>query len=157
MRPSGRLAHRDNGAGIPLLYNDGGVVLITGDAYLSSTATGTPEKATLERATVQSLPKGNIIITGGTIVCETQQAVSNEGILIVGTKDGTINNTRPIIRGETYGIKSVGTFKFYDGIAKGIDGGISGTISEKAANTQLASGTEVIDEKTYVTEYLEEN
>ena len=140
------------------IYNYGGIVEITGNAYLSSVTTGKPTSAALERATVQNLLNGTMTITGGTIVGVNQQAISNEGTLIIGIKeDGNISTTSPSIIGKTYGIKgtNTGTISFYDGIIKGITGTISGIIDDQEPNTQIISGTEVIDGKTYITNHLE--
>ena len=135
--------------------NSGGTVEITGDAYLSSTAAGKPTGSNMERATVQNLAGGTLIITGGTVVGVNQQAVSNEGTLTVGTNDGTINAQTPVIMGKTYGLKNASTFNFYDGIIKGITGAISGTITNQETNSQIVNGTETINGKTYKTQHLE--
>lgn len=101
------------------IYNYGGVLEISGNSYLSSSTKDKQENYTLDRGTIQNIENGTVIITGGTIVSKTQQAISNEGTLILGTKDGNINKTTPTVIGTTYGIKTIGTFKFYDGIIKG--------------------------------------
>ena len=75
----------------------------------------------------------------------------------IGTKDGTIKNDLPNMQGNTYGITNEGTLKFYDGIAKGITGSITGTISEIEDNSHRTTSTEVISGTTYITEYLEED
>ena len=139
------------------IYNYGnGIVEITDNAYLVSSATDAQANASIERATVQNLVNGIVNITGGKIVGLNQQAISNEGTLTLGTSGGGIDISSPEIIGHTYGIKSIGTISFYDGIVKGIDGGFSGTISNQEANTQISSGTDTIDNETYITEYLEE-
>ncbi len=137
------------------IYNDEGIVEISGDAYLSSTATGTPTNSSLQRGTVHNLINSTVIITGGTIIGVNQQAVSNEGTLIVGTSDGDINTSVPSIRGEIFGIKTVGTFEFYDGTVRGINSAIDGTITTQESNSQIVDTTEQIDGKTYLVEYLE--
>ncbi len=65
---------------------------------------------------------------------------------------GTIQHS---IRGETFGIKTVGTFEFYDGIVRGINSAIDGTITTQESNSQIVDTTEQIDGKTYLVEYLE--
>lgn len=132
------------------LYITGGTVEITGTAYLSSRTSGIMTGATMSRGTVHNV-SGTLIITGGTIVGNVQQAVSNESTMIIGTKDGTVNSTTPVIKGETYGIVSSTGFSFYDGIVKGITDAISGTVADQ--ETTLATGTEVIDGKTYKTQF----
>lgn len=140
------------------IYNySGGIVEISGDAYLSSSATEKYAQDSLERATVQNLAGGTISITGGTIIGTKQQAISNSGTLTLGTKNGNINTTSPEIRGNTVGLKSNGTVNFYDGILKGITGGHSGNIDDQETNSQIITGSETISGKTYITEHLEEN
>ena len=142
------------------IYNNrGGTVEITGNAYLVSSSYGTPVSVDvrLTRGTVQNLTGGTVYITGGTIINSVQQAISNEGTMTIGAKDGNINTSSPNIRGETSCIESLGTLNYYDGILKGITGVISGTISDQETNTQIVDTTEVIDGKTYLVEYLEQN
>ena len=136
------------------IYNDGGTVLITGNAYLRSTATGKPDKHNLERGTVHNLANGTIIITGGTIIGVHQTAVSNSGTLTIGTDDETISTTSPVLQGKTYGVKSDVSFGFYDGILKGVTDAIDGTATENPA-TREVDGTETIGGQTYKTKCLE--
>ena len=138
------------------IYNfGGGTVEISGNVYISSSATGTPTNETLERATVQNLQGGEMKITGGTIVGLKQQAISNSGTLDLGIKDGTIDTTKTVIIGNTCGLKNNGTINFYDGIIKGIEGAISGEITQQEDNSQIKEATEEIDGKTYLTKCLE--
>ncbi len=134
--------------------NSGGYVKITGDVYLSSTATGVPTNSSMERSTVQNLSGGIMDITGGTIVGVNQQAISNEGTLTIGNKDGIINTSSPVIRGETYGIKSSNVLNFYDGIIKGKTDFISGSVTDLEVDSEMIEGIEVIDNKTYKTVIL---
>lgn len=131
------------------IYNDGGVVTIMGNAYLEAT--------TSVRATVQNHNSGgSVVITGGTIVSPNFSAVYNEaGTLIVGEKDGNINTTKPIFEGSIYGINNEATFKFYDGIVKGITGAITGTIADKEQNSTLVNIMQVQGDVTYNVAYLE--
>ena len=94
-------------------------------------------------------------ITGGTIIGVAQQAVSNEGTLNIGSNDGTIDTISPNIRGETYGIVSVGTLNYYDGITMGITGAIDGTVTGIENGSHFIDGTELVDSKTYLSKYLE--
>lgn len=130
------------------IYNEGGTTTISGSAYLSAVST--------ERAAVQN-HAGTINIIGGTIVSTGFSAVLNEGgkTLNIGTKDGNIDTTKPVIQGIDYGVKNSGTFKFYDGIIKGKTNAISGTIADKETNSQVVNGTEQIDGETYKTAHLE--
>ena len=120
------------------IYNDGGSVIIS-DGYITSTATGKQNLTALSRAAIQNINGGNVTITGGTIVGETQQAISNEGTLTIGTPSDGIDTT------------------YYDGTIKGITDAISGTITNQEQNTQIVVGSDVIDGKTYITNHLEDN
>lgn len=131
-----------------------GTVEITGNTYLESNATGTPTTTPLERSTLQNESGGTIIVTGGTIISSTQHAISNAGTLTVGVKDGNIDTSIPLIIGKRYGINNSGTVNFYDGITKGITDAMNVTASDIENNSQVTSGTEVIDGQTYNTEYL---
>lgn len=134
------------------LYNDKGYAEITGTAYLSSSIT-----ATGERGTVQNQASGTMLITGGTIVSTTNQALYNQGLLTIGIEDGDINTTSPVFRGATYGIKSTTNFSLYDGIAKGKKAAIDNEskISKKEEGTQIVHGTETIEDEEYDTAYLQ--
>ena len=73
----------------------------------------------------------------------------------IGTKDGTINSSTPIIQGVNYGINSTGTLNFYDGIVKGKNKTINGTISDQEQNSTKIDSTETIDGQTYLVSYLQ--
>ena len=130
------------------IYNDGGTTYISGTAVLRS--------STNERATVQN-HSGTVNITGGTIISTGFSAVLNESgkTCNIGTKDGNIDTTSPVIQGTEYGINNSGTLKFYDGDIKGITDAINGTVSDKETNSQIVNGTEVISGTTYKTAHLE--
>jgi len=136
------------------IYNlENGIVTITGNSYISSTATGNPQGSTMGRGTVQNLTNGTMNIISGTIIATKKQAISNEGTLNIGTKDGNIINITPTIQGETYGLVNNGIFNFYDGKIKGITDAISGTITD-IENT-IGNDTENINGKTYKVQYNE--
>ena len=137
------------------IYIYDGTVEITSGAYLTSKTNGVPTGGTMERGTVQCLADGELIITGGTIVGERQQAVSNEGTLTIGSKDGNPTTEQPVLIGAVYGIKSSTAFNFYNGIIKGQTDAYYGTIGDKEIGTRIATGTETIDSKIYKTAYLE--
>ena len=134
--------------------NSGGIIEISGSAYLSARTSGVPTYSNLERATIQNLTGGTAIITGGTIVGEVKNAVANEGTLTIGNKDGNIVTSTPIIRGEEYGIETAGTFNFYDGKIMGITGTINGSASELEDNSTIINTNETLNNKTYMTDYL---
>ncbi len=143
------------------VYNiAGGYVEISGNAYLSATATGVPNTTTtLERATVQNLLNGTVKITGGTIVGVYQQAISNEGNLTIGDNtDGNLSTVSPEIQGKTYGIRSTVAFDFYDGVVKGITDAIDNEINvvQTDSSYSIVHGTETIGSDSYKTSYLEQ-
>ena len=84
-----------------------------------------------------------------------QNAISNEGILRIGVKDGSIDTSTPVLMGSTYGIRNAGTFYFYDGIAKGKTNAMDGTVTEVEDNSLIMNGTEMIDGETYKVQYLD--
>ena len=79
----------------------------------------------------------------------------NEEDLTIGIKDGNINSNTPVLIGEVHGVRSTGTFNFYDGIIKGKTDAIDGTIASIEDNSQVVNGTEVISGSTYITAHLE--
>jgi len=133
------------------IYNTGGYVEIKEGSYLSSVTTGKPDTAVLERATVQNLDDGIIVITGGEIINTVQPAISNESTMIIGVDDGIINSTSPQIIGNTHTIHSTGTLEYYDGVFKGVNEPINGTITKQPQDSSLQEGTEVIGGVTYNT------
>lgn len=139
------------------IYNKGGQVEIKANTYLKSNAVGKTNGYTLDRGTIQNIENGTIIIAGGTVININQQAISNEGKLIIGTKDSTINRSSPILIGKDYGVKNIGTFKFYDGTIKGYTDSISGEIAELENNSKTKKSTEIIDGLEYKTTYLISN
>ena len=132
------------------VYNDKSTLTIMGNAHLTSSAP--------ERGTVQNQGSSTMTITGGTIISTTQQAVNNNGgTLTIGTKDGSISITTPDLRGATYGVTNTGTFKYYDGVIKGITNSISGSVSEIETNSTRVDTTEVISGNVYHKTYLDED
>ena len=94
------------------IWNDGGNLTIGENVTLTSESTS--------RATLHNKSDGIMTITSGTIISTNLYAIYNEtGTLVIGTKDGVINQSSPLIQGKTYGIISNPTYKFYDGTIKG--------------------------------------
>ena len=132
------------------VYNDGGTTTISGTVMLKASSS--------ERATVHNLNKGTINILGGTIISTNQQAVNNaSGTINIGTKDGSINATSPVLQGATYGITNAGTFNFYDGVIRGETGSVDGTISDIPDNATEVDTEEIINDITYQKKYLQGN
>ena len=134
------------------IYNNGGTLTISDNAYLSAVTT--------ERGTVQNLNNGTLVITGGTIISTNQQGVKNEsGTLTIGIKNGSIDSTKPKIKGKTYGVTSYTTNYFlYDGIILGADNTVAVDKEPLTANIEdnasIVKGTVQEDGKTYKTLYL---
>ena len=140
------------------IYNDGGQLEISGTAYLSST---TSERATIQnRKNETSNIAGTTLITGGTIVSTNFAAVFNdEGLLTIGIEDGNVDITTPILQGATNAVsinsEKTTEFNLYDGILKGIDDPISGTVNDKEDNYEFVTDiTVVIDNVQYNVTYL---
>ena len=132
------------------VYNDGGNLTITGNAYLNNTSN--------IRAAVHNLNKGTLTITGGTIISNNHIGVYNDGgTLVIGTNDDIINTTVPTIQGKTNGISSTVNYSLYDGIVRGINNGVNDVkkISTTPDNSEIITGTDQIDGKTYKTLYLQ--
>ena len=130
------------------VYVSKGTFTISGGSF-------TCNPTTADRAGIQNATNGTLIITGGTITSNSLIAVRNQGTLKIGTDDGTIDATSPVIIGATVAIKSSNAFDFYDGIAKSTGSTvIDGTVNT-IAGTQMVDGTETIGGETYYTKYRE--
>lgn len=128
-----------------VLYNDGGTATISG---------GTLSASSIERAVVHNLNNGKLNITGGTITSSGFSGLYNaSGTVTIGEKDGNINTSSPVIQGLTYGVDNGSTFKFYDGILKGVDSAINGNVND--TDGTITNGSETIGNDTYITAYLE--
>ena len=127
------------------LYNDKGTVEISGTAYLSASSP--------ERAAVQNQPSSTMTIKGGTIVSSGFSAVDNRGTLTIGTNDGTISSSTPVMQGINYGITATSNYKFFDGVAKGKVGSFDRTPSEIESGAQKVDTTETINGDTYQVTY----
>lgn len=135
------------------LYITGGTVTVTGDSYLSSSTYGKPNGSNMERGTIQVVA-GTLIVESGTVLATNQQAISNEGTVIIGTQGEGVSTTSPELRGLIYGIKSTGTVNFYDGVIEGGNAAINGTITNWETGYTPTDGTYTTGGKTYYTKYL---
>ena len=163
------------------IYNDGGTLEITGDAYLSATASdratvqnNKPTSAnagtitisggtivstgTTTRGAVENAATGTVNITGGTIISNNSKGVDNSGTLIIGVEDANVDITSPVIQGATYGVNSgsSATLEFYDGIVKGKTNAFNNEnyITDWEDEYDIIDSTEVISGETYKTAYL---
>lgn len=128
------------------VYNDGGTLYITGDAYLSNIST--------QRASLHN-HAGTVYITGGTIVASGFHAIRNEATMTIGEDDGTINTTSPVIQGNSNGILADSSFNYYDGVIRGKAGA---AISNETKAT-IKTGTSIVHQQIagYDEVHLENN
>ena len=136
-----------NGGRQALYIESGATAEISGTAYLSSSAP--------ERAAVHNLAGGHLTILGGTIISTSQQAVKNEGSLVLGLQDGTANENSPILQGTTFGLTNdnislqgnpvMGTYSFYGGTVKGL----TGAIDTNPANLETGYDVQITTESGY--------
>ncbi len=137
-----------------IYISGGGSATISGNSYLSAKAL---VESNSKRGTVQTLANGSLTILGGTIVAEGLNgiAVSNAGTTTIGTEDGNVDSTSPVIQGMDYGIylANNSTFNFYDGIAKGRAAAINNEtlITDKEAGHGIFHSEEAINGATYYT------
>lgn len=163
------------------IYNNGGTVEVTGNAYLSSSASDRPtisnvkpkngnagtvtisggeviSLSTTTKGAIENEATGTVIITGGTITSCNAQGVNNLSTLIIGEEGGGVDTTTPIIQGATYGVttSNSATVEFYDGTVKGITAAFNNEnrITDIEDDSQLAHSTELIGADTYNTAYL---
>ena len=133
------------------IYNDGGYVKISGNSFLRASAN--------DRATVHNLGNGTMIITGGTIISDKQEAVKcDNGTLIIGIEDGVANNNTPIIQGATRGVTTSVDIAFYDGILKGRDAAINNPsrITAVEVNAEPVDGVATVNHEEYHTLHYEQ-
>ena len=96
------------------IYNKSGRLEISGNSIITADNN--------QRAAVHNLNNGTTIIKGGTITSTGLYAVYNEaGTLVIGEKDGVIDDNTPSINGSTYGVvaKNNATYSIYDGTIEG--------------------------------------
>ena len=143
------------------VYNKGGTLEISGTAYLSSVSTNRPTVHHLDNNPNTAITR----ILGGTIIGTSYYAVGNEkgaNAVEIGSKDGNVSTTTPVIQSGTYGISSYsnndGRFKFYDGIIKGKTGAINNEatlITDVENYCEIGHSQETINNQTYKTAYLQ--
>ena len=141
------------------IYNNGGTVTISGTAYLKNKS----QTASANGRSSLHNYSGTIYILGGTIISENNSAVKNSGTMVIGTDDGTIDNTTPILQGYNYGLEidNGKTVTIYDGIFKGNSNVNNKAINVESrvnlVNTVIRHTTETIDSIPYDVAYLENN
>ncbi len=132
------------------IYNNGGYVELSGDAYLRASSS--------ERATMHNLKNGTLIVKGGTIVATRQEGIKNDlGSVTIGVAGDGIDSTTPVIQGTTYGITTTPDITMYDGVLRGRTAAINDALKITAfeVGATPVAGTEVIDGATYQTLHYE--
>jgi hypothetical protein len=136
------------------VYNNGGRLEISDNAYLSAVSN--------ERAAVQNLNNGQLVITGGTIISTKQEAVKVEsGTLTIGVEDGAADSSAPILQGATYGVNTSVDISMFDGKLRGKTAAINNTSRITATEDGAtavgidAVATEVVDGETYKVVYYQ--
>ena len=140
------------------VYNNGGIVTISGTTYLENNSqTGTANG----RAALHN-NAGTINILGGTIISNNNSAVKNSGTMTIGTNDDPIDNTNPVMQGYNYGLEiaSGKTVTVYDGIFKGNVNTNNKAINDESGvivnNATIVHTNETIDNIQYDVAYLED-
>ena len=130
------------------IYNKGGKLEISGNAYLSATSG--------ERPAVQSLENGTLVIKGGTIISTQQEAVKVEsGSATIGVENGVADRSTPILQGATTGLNTSVNVSMFDGTLRGKSAAINDTSRLTASEVGATSVgidsvvTEVVDGVTY--------
>ena len=154
------------------IYNNGGRVTISGSAILSNGNGATANRACVQNVSGTIAISGGTItspsssypallnnstmnVTGGTITSSAFNAVNNaSGTLTIGSNDGNLNISSPIIVANKVGVSNSATFNFYDGTIKGITNATSGTVTYDTTRYQLIRGTEFMNGDTYKIVYL---
>ena len=159
------------------INNDGGNVIIKDNAVIRALSNNTSKP----RGAIQNANGGTLTILGGEIINEKAYGIYNQnGTVIIGTEDGTIDATSPVIQAKTYGIisKNSSMVEFYDGIIKAGPGAYPlghattddnynptdttadtthATISNKQEPSIYEIGNETISSTVYTTLYLNGN
>ena len=142
--------------------NSMGTVVITGGKIEGTTGIYSNSSVTMSGGDVYGTTYGavsrvgNFVITNGKIEGGTYGIYNiNSGVTTIGTQDETVKVDSPIIKGNTYGVyRENGTVNFYDGILKGQTAGYYPVINTVQDGTTIISGTEIIEEVVYQTNYL---
>lgn len=101
--------------------------------------------------------RSNVILGGKIESNNIGIYVTSSAILELGEIDTPIDSisiTTPEIVGNNYGISTMGTVKFYDGIIKGQKTASNGVITELAEGCTITGSIEIINQEEYKVEYL---
>jgi len=125
-----------------VIYNEKGRVEISGNPSITSHNN--------QRAAIHNKSNGTLIIAGGTITSDTLYAVYNEdGTMVIGANDGSVDTSSPTISGATYGVIAKNSYSFYDGTISGetraigtASGSNTPTITDDSVNCSKISAIE---------------
>ena len=123
------------------------------DGTISQTAASISDKG----AGTIKVEKGTVTITGGTVTAVSSNSAAvdhtSTGTLIIGTENGTYDNTNPVIQGEQYGINATKVFSLYDGIVKGKTNNRAVSDFDKITGTETGTTQETGTDNGYYTLY----
>ena len=137
------------------IYMAGGTVNISGNAYIENVSLSSGSNA---RAAVDN-NGGTLNVRGGTIVSGQYAAVDtrkNGAKTYIGTDDGSIDISTPVLRGKIYGLnRSNGTVYVYDGIFESLTNttAYNGTVT-RPDGINFTNSTIDVDGVTYYSTYL---
>ena len=139
------------------IYNNKGTLTISGTAYLENKSQPVGGSG---RACVHN-NAGTVTILGGTIISKANAGVKNNDTMTIGSDDGNISTTSPVIQGHTYGLETVSgkTVYIYDGVFRGGAGSnpkkaISNESYTSHGSYTITHTTETIGSVTYDVAYL---
>ena len=139
------------------IYNNKGTLTISGTAYLENKSQSGGGNG---RACVHN-NAGTVTILGGTIISKANAGVKNNATMTIGSDDGNISTTSPVIQGHTYGLETVSgkTVYIYDGVFRGGAGSnpkkaISNESYTSHGSYTITHTTETIGSVTYDVAYL---
>ena len=153
----GTITGKTNGiVGGAITINDGIITSDTG-AAISTSRYLTINGGTITSTSSNGVQFGNSSanITGGTIVGGNYGLYQTSGTTTIGNKETSLDITKPIIRGNLYGvyIENNANCNFYDGTLYGKTRGFYGTFSDMREKHSVFEGTETIDEELYQSAY----
>ncbi len=130
------------------MYNESGELTIQGNSYVHNSSSVLPKPA------IETKTGGTLTIKEGvTVLSEYNNGIKVDGSnLVIGTKDGTVNTTSPVIQGHGVGVEMTGnqTVKFYDGAVKGITSAFtSNNLNDIELSHELDLSSETIGSDTY--------
>ena len=150
---NGKVTSENIGINASSVTISGGEINGTNNGIVTSSLNMTSGKVNSEDGTAITINNSGTI-TGGEINGKLYGVLS-KGTLTLGSDDEEIDITKPVIKGDSYGLYIEGsTTNFYDGILKGEINGHYGDINGLPLGGIITNDTETIEETTYNTNYL---